>query len=360
MSQTQIRTFIGANSVRGYGSHRDSLYDPATTDSVILIKGGAGNGKSTLMSKIASAAENRGCTVERVFCPSDPKSLDGISCPELGLVMTDATPPHVWEPGAHCLPERYLSLSPYVKDSVSERKGEILKLSEDLKSARKEADRCIKAAFETDSELTGEILTYADTGELAAEGAAIGKKYLPFRSVAKRARTKMLRRFISALSPGGEANFHSTPYALCGGDAKTVALKDDFGLSPFLLGSIADEAEKRGFEVWGFFDPLVTSRLNGLCVPEAKLCVLPFAAARSPEETVDTAECLSDADREKLGVRPDVLLSVKTALQNEVFEKLGICLDIHDKIENEYRPYTDFDGLNALAAELEAKYVRDR
>ena len=354
----QIRTFIGANSVRGYGSLRDSLYDPEKTDTVLLIKGGAGNGKSTLMSRIAAAAEAKGHTVERVFCPSDPKSLDGIVCADLKFAMTDATPPHVWEPGAHCLPERYVSLSKYVSEDVSEKKTEILTLCGELKEARQEADKCIKAAFETDSELTGEVLTYADTGLLAEIGLSLAKKYLPRKGVLKGQGQRMLRRFISAVSPRERTDFYSTPYAICGGGATTVALNDEYGLSPFLLGAIAEEAEKRGNTVWGFFDPLVTSRLTGLAVPEAKLCFLPAEAAITAKETVNTSESLSAEGREKLGSRPEVLLAVKTALINEAYVRLGECLEIHDKTEAGYRPYTDFDGLNALAAEIEEKYIR--
>ena len=356
----QIRTFIGANSVRGYGSLRDSLYDPRKTDTVLLIKGGAGNGKSTLMSRMALSAEDRGYSVERVYCPSDPKSLDGIVCAELGFAMTDATPPHVWEPGAHCLPERYISLSPYVSEDVSEKKEEILKLCKELKAARQEADKCISAAFETDSELTGEILTYADTGKLAAVGLGIAKKYLPRKAGEKPGEPKMLRRFISAISPREQANFYSTPYALCGKDAITVVLDDGFGLAPFVLGAVADEAQKRGLTIWGFFDPLVTTRLLGLCIPGIRLCILPSAAAQNAAEIVNTAECITASDREKLGSRPEVLTSVKAALINEAHARLGVCLDIHDEIEAEYRPYTDFAGLNDLASELEEKYINGK
>lgn len=356
----QIRTFIGANSVRGYASLRDSLYDHRKTDTVLLIKGGAGNGKSTLMSRLASKAEEMGYTVERVFCPSDPKSLDGVVCAELGFAMTDATPPHVWEPGAHCLPERYLSLSPYVSEDVSERKTKILDLCGELKAARQEADRCIKAAFETDSELSGEVLTYADTGKLALLGQKLAEKYLPSKSETKQNRPQMLRRLISAISPNEPVNFYSTPYALCKKTATTVAIKDEWGLSPFMLGTVADEAQSRGFTVWGFFDPLVTSRMIGLCIPETGLCILPCAAAQNAAETVNTADSVGSADLEKLGSEPEVLLSVKAALISEAHVRLGVCLDIHNRIEAEYRPYTDFEGLNRLASELEEKYISAR
>ena len=66
-------------------------------NTVILLKGGAGNGKSTLMEKLARAAETSEDTVERVYCPSDTGSLDAIVCRGKGLAVLDATPPHAFE-----------------------------------------------------------------------------------------------------------------------------------------------------------------------------------------------------------------------------------------------------------------------
>ena len=358
MSDTaRIRTFIGANSVKGSLSHRETLYDPLKTNRAVLIKGGAGNGKSTLMSRIALAAEGKGYGVERVYCPSDPKSLDGIVCRELGFAMTDATPPHVAEPTVHCLPEVYLSLSSYVSDEVVKRKGEIIALNEELKNARKEADKCIKAAYEADSELLAEVLTYADTGGLCKSGRGLAKKYLPKGLRGSGEGSKMKRRFLSAIAPDSLAAFPETPYALCGQNAVTVALRDELGLSPFVLGSVCEEAERLGFELWGFFDPLVISRMVGVCIPEAGLCFLPEEFARNPAEILDTGAGISQKGREELGAKPEVLLSVRKALTDGSCEKLSLCLALHDKIEAEYRPYTDFSGLEALGEELCEKYV---
>ncbi len=347
-----VHTYIGANTVRGQRSHRESLYDPGKTERVILIKGGAGNGKSTLMERVARAAEARGDIVERVHCPSDPESLDGIVCEKTSLVMLDATPPHVWEPGAHCLPEEYLSLSPYVSRDVQTRKAEILAINEELKAARAQADKCIRAAFEADSELACEVLTYADTGAMSKAGTELAKKYLTGFGREKQKYRPMKRRFISAIAPEGHSDFFGTPYALCGGGAVTVALKDELCISPFVLGAIAESAEKRGLLCWGFFDPLVPSRIVGLCIPEAGVCFLPSAGACDPAETVDTADFIPQKAGEELGARPHVLLSVKKALTDEARTRLTLCRRIHDRLEAEYRPFTDFKALDKLAEEI--------
>ena len=108
------RFFIGTDSGLGFYSYLDAFYDGKTMRKVFLLKGGAGNGKSTLMKKLARAAAEKGLQTEQIFCASDPMSLDAVLIPETQTAVIDATPPHVREIGCHGAPERYISLSELV------------------------------------------------------------------------------------------------------------------------------------------------------------------------------------------------------------------------------------------------------
>ncbi len=83
-NQKETRFFIGSNSGRGFFSYFDFFYEPSEMKKVFLLKGGAGNGKSTLMGKIAEAALQKGYHVEKIYCPSDPSSLDAVRIRETG------------------------------------------------------------------------------------------------------------------------------------------------------------------------------------------------------------------------------------------------------------------------------------
>jgi hypothetical protein len=63
-----------------------------------LIKGRPGSGKSTMLKRLASAAENRGFDVEVYHCGFDPNSLDMIILRELGIAIFDSTAPHEYFP----------------------------------------------------------------------------------------------------------------------------------------------------------------------------------------------------------------------------------------------------------------------
>ncbi|PFG06229.1 PRK06851 family protein [Bacillus sp. es.034] len=63
-----------------------------------FIKGRAGSGKSTMLKKIASAAEVKGYDVEVYHCGFDPNSLDMLIIREKGIAIFDSTAPHEYFP----------------------------------------------------------------------------------------------------------------------------------------------------------------------------------------------------------------------------------------------------------------------
>ena len=94
----KIDFFLGANSGGGFFSLYDQLGRPEDTYDLIVLKGGPGVGKSTMMKAIGAAAEKRGLDVEYIRCSGDPDSLDAVQIPQLKTAAVDGTAPHVIEP----------------------------------------------------------------------------------------------------------------------------------------------------------------------------------------------------------------------------------------------------------------------
>ncbi|WP_274364858.1 PRK06851 family protein [Paenibacillus thermotolerans] len=63
-----------------------------------FIKGRPGSGKSTMLKRLAAAAQERGFDVEIYHCGFDPNSLDMIIVRELGFALFDSTAPHEYFP----------------------------------------------------------------------------------------------------------------------------------------------------------------------------------------------------------------------------------------------------------------------
>lgn len=95
MAQAKVCFYLGANSPTGFYSLYDQLIDPAQAENIFILKGGAGCGKSSLMRRVAAAAEKQGLQVEYIQCSGDPDSLDAVVIPAWKTALVDGTAPHV-------------------------------------------------------------------------------------------------------------------------------------------------------------------------------------------------------------------------------------------------------------------------
>ncbi|CAH2714026.1 hypothetical protein BACCIP111895_01180 [Neobacillus rhizosphaerae] len=88
--------FLGAATPKGAVD-----FVPNLTEEIpkrYFIKGRPGSGKSTMLKKLATAAEERGVDVEVYHCGFDPHSLDMVIFRELGIAVFDSTAPHEYFP----------------------------------------------------------------------------------------------------------------------------------------------------------------------------------------------------------------------------------------------------------------------
>ena len=88
--------FLGAATPKGAVDFIGNLTDGLSKR--YFIKGRAGTGKSTMLKKIAAAAEEKGYDVEIYHCGFDPASLDMVIVRELGFAIFDSTAPHEYFP----------------------------------------------------------------------------------------------------------------------------------------------------------------------------------------------------------------------------------------------------------------------
>ena len=107
---------MGANSPNGFYSLYDQLLDPGEAEELLILKGGAGCGKSTLMRDVAARAEAQGIPVEYIGCSGDPDSLDAILLPDRRAAIVDGTAPHDTAPLGH--PAKKVSICKGLRDRL--------------------------------------------------------------------------------------------------------------------------------------------------------------------------------------------------------------------------------------------------
>ena len=103
------RYLPGSNTCRGFVGFFQDLLSRTEQARILLIKGGPGCGKSTLMRAAAERWEAQGRPVEYYLCASDPDSLDAVVCGD--TVVLDATLPHALEPELTRVTEQVIDLS---------------------------------------------------------------------------------------------------------------------------------------------------------------------------------------------------------------------------------------------------------
>lgn len=85
--------FLGANSGHGFQNLFHEFCAPENYRDLLVLKGGPGVGKSTMMRRIGQAMEDCGEQVEYLYCSGDPKSLDGVHIPRIRVAVVDGTAP---------------------------------------------------------------------------------------------------------------------------------------------------------------------------------------------------------------------------------------------------------------------------
>ena len=86
--------FIWRQFPTGFYSLYDQLLEPEQAETIYILKGGPGCGKSSLMRRVAQAMEEKGASVEYIACSGDPDSLDAVVFPALNTAIVDGTAPH--------------------------------------------------------------------------------------------------------------------------------------------------------------------------------------------------------------------------------------------------------------------------
>lgn len=136
-NKNDITFFAAANGYGGFRSYFGDIFDSKNYESVFILKGGPGTGKSSLMREIALFGAENGYECEKILCSSDPHSLDGVILGKgtKSFAVLDGTAPHTRDaeiPGAI---DEIINLGEnWDSDILKKNKNLIFELSERKKS----------------------------------------------------------------------------------------------------------------------------------------------------------------------------------------------------------------------------------
>lgn len=338
-------SFLGANTPKGFVSFFDELYNPYNDTDAYIIKGGPGTGKSTFMKKIAEEYEKRGFFAERVYCSSDPSSLDAVIVPERGFSICDGTAPHVVEPRFPGVAENIINLGEFWDSKKLKKNGdEIRRLFFENSLYHRRSSKYLAAAGHIDAQSRMLIEKYIRTEKIDSFCSRF--VYRELQQNKKNAPGERKRRFISAITPKGNLILADTVKNLC---PRVIGVDDRTGEAAALItGRIGEGAVKNGYDVIYCHCPMKPEESEHLIIPEKGLALVRVngAAGEIPcDRVIHTGRFMYEGFSENR-----LMLKFNERIKQELINESVACLKkakaIHDELEKIYIDAMDFEPLN--------------
>lgn len=346
-----VEYFLGANAPSGFYSLYSQLLPLPHAQSIYLLKGGPGCGKSTFLRQVARAAEQNSLRVEYILCSGDPDSLDAIVIPSLRVALADATAPHVLEPNCPGAVDCYVDLGQcYDRSALKKLRFEIHAATDGYKQCYQRAYRCLNAAGTLCEDIRGTVLT--DTAQQWLTRRARSVLHRELRAHRRERIGQVKQRFLNAVTHKGYLSLYDTALAQC---PTVYELQDNYGLSHELLLPLLTGAVELGLDVVACPDPMAPDRLLHLLIPETGTAFLSSTpSAVFPDTPKRRIRLDSGCDTSLLRLNRTRLRfakKVSASLIDEAVSSLAQAKSMHDELEAIYNPYVDFDRVSRLAAE---------
>lgn len=350
--------FLGANTSGGFVSFFDELYNPYTDSDVYIIKGGPGTGKSTFMKKVADALEESGVYTERIYCASDPSSLDAVIAPEKGFAIADGTAPHTLEPRFPGASENIINPGQFW----------------DSRILRKNRDRILSLSLENSLYHRRSAAYLSAAGSIARQNTAIVSRYIKeekihsfssrflARELPRKRKTepgRRMRRFLSAITPSGIVFKDNTVKRTA---ARVFALDDRYGaVSSLICERIGEGALASGYDVIFCYCPMNPQKCEHIIIPEKNIAIISLSHGHSYALSFDRVIHSSRFLNEGLKECRQLLRfneRLKSELTSQAVEMLKKAKSTHDLLESEYIKAMDFGKMNSFCENFIKDTVR--
>lgn len=328
--------FLGANTPLGFRSEYAALQTDPRIRRLLILKGGPGCGKSTLMKTLAARAEDCGWAVERVLCSSDPDSLDGVTVPELGLALVDGTAPHVVEPALCGCGENYVNLGRCY------REAELRALAPAIRAARTANQSCygpVYGCLRAAASLTEARRGLLSRTRLEAVTKEALEQLLPEKLPQGKRPGIGRRLYLSGVTPKGLMTLDP-------GVERLWAIYDGYGVGGSLMQGLAARLTAAGEDVLLGMDPLEPEAVEAVIAParsQGWVRLRPdFRGARLAMLRLDLDSAMEEGLTGETLEGLKALTASGSRLLGQAVEWLRRAKAAHDLMEELYRPAVDF------------------
>lgn len=355
MKKYTIDFFLGANSCDGFHTFSNELTTPKVGNKSYLIKGGAGTGKSSFMKRVLVQCEKYSSFTERIYCSSDPNSLDGVLFNGSKTSILDATLPHAIEPTFPGSFQHIVNLCDFFDEKKLESRLEsIVNLQTQNNECHKKCCNLLKSASLLIKSNENDFSPAIDKQKIISFAKKVIKKEFPKKnSEQKNSSTNILehKRLLSAITNVGNKCFTGTANAMA---QKLYVIDDEYGVvaNDFLQLLRTDLIEK-GYEIYSCYCPLnPKTKLEHLFVPSLSLGFVNQTSYRRFEEIKDPCIICSRrfVNEQLLTTKQKCKFRKKIAfaILSDAVDELKTAKVLHDQLELQYTDAVDFTKVNAL------------
>lgn len=354
MEKCKAEFFLGSISANGFAGYYKQAVKNADCGTPILIKGGPGCGKSTILKRLAAHLEEKCAYVEYIHCAGDASSLDGVITSGGMFCAVDATEPHVIEPQYPQTVENIISLYDALdSDKLYENRAEIIKLFERERGWEERAKRYVTAAANIMQDTSRVAMCFTDLSKAKEFGETLAKKYIT--AVTGEARESI--RLLSAVTPQGLVFYSKTIDALA---ENVIVLDDEFGLAgKTILSVIRQEALSKGHKIITCYCPLSPfDKIEHIFIPALSLAfVTANAFLKIENKDARIIHCTRFCNKEGITSRRKRIRFNKKAseeLMQQGSEMLIEAQRAHSQLEAYYTAAMTFEKADEAYARLEA------
>ncbi len=335
--QKTVHFFMGSNTPNGFHSYFTQLQDPDFSWKLLLLKGGPGTGKSTLMKRIAASADG---FVEEIHCSSDPDCLDAVLLHDSGRAVVDATSPHELEPRYPLSVEKLLDLASLADiHGMQAKRAEVIAVTDRIGEHHRDFCRLLRSAALLQNNNKTLITPYIDQQKLTHHAVRVCKRFCT-----DAAKGKEHIRMVSAFTPKGLLRFEDSISSLCD---HVITLHDEYRCcAPFLLRKIKDLLLADGAEFYSLYSPYdAANELEGILIPSLSVGFitttkeLPY---QHPSKNMHMTRFIDPAVLKEKKQRLRFTKKTATVLLEEGVTSLKAAKDLHDILESLYLPHMDF------------------
>lgn len=351
---TQSEYFCAANTSSGFFSLFDEVFSPETLQTIYILKGGPGCGKSTALRRIAERAVKAGLHPELYACSSDPDSLDGVLIPERSVALLDGTAPHTCDPKYPAVCETIVDLGEgWDVEKAKAHAADIRRFGAEKRAAYGKAYAYLAACGSAEAILDGCASQYLLSEKMESAAARLcAQKKLTGKGSVRRVFTDSI---------GCLGTKHLTTFE----DAATERyfIKDHAKAAHFYFDALFSALTRRNVDVSAALDPLEPKKIRGLYLPKYKMSftlydddyALALDRRQIPYRIVNMARFVDSGRFRSQRVFYRYAVKCRKTLLDGALRELAKAGELHKQIEAHYGAFTDFGKIDGIVSALESR-----